>query len=264
MLDNADWLDQLDYIPFLRDVGRHFSVNRMLTHGQRQAAAGPRAAADLPRIQLHAPAELRFPRAPPAPRRARCRSAARDQWGNIVSGIELGRRMDGAEVFGLTTPLITTASGAKMGKTAAGAVWLNADRRRALRLLAVLAQHRGRAMSAASCACSPTCRWTRSRRLEALGGAEVNEAKKILATEATRPAAWPRGRRRPRPTPRGAPSSRAWRPRPCPPSPPRLPAGLLDLAVAAGLAASKGEARRLVGQSGLRLNDEVVRDPRAR
>ena len=108
-----------------------------------------------------------------------------DQWGNIVNGIDLGRRMSNAQLFALTSPLITTSSGAKMGKTAAGAVWLNADLVSPLRLLAVLAQHRGRRRRAASSSCSPCCRSTRSPGSRALKGQEINEAKKVLATEAT-------------------------------------------------------------------------------
>ena len=91
-----------------------------------------------------------------------------DQWGNIVNGIELGRRIDGTELFGVTTPLITTADGAKMGKTAQGAVWLNAGAAEPLRLLAILAEHATTPTSAGSCGCSPTCRSTRSRGWRAL------------------------------------------------------------------------------------------------
>jgi tyrosyl-tRNA synthetase len=181
-----------------------------------------------------------------------------DQWGNIVMGVELNRRIDQAEVFGATTPLLATASGAKMGKTAAGAVWLNPDRLspydywqfwrntedadvgRFLRLFTEM----------------PI---TETERLAALQGAEVNEAKKILATEAT---ALLHGREA---AEAAAETARATfeqgqAAETLPSITTALPASLLDLAVAAGLAASKGEARRLVGQSGLRLNDEVVTD----
>ena len=127
MVDNAEWLDKLDYIPFLREVGRHFSVNRMLTMDSvklRLDREQPLSFLEFNYsiMQAYDFVELY--------KRYGCRlqSSGSDQWGNVVSGIELGRRMDSAQLFGLTTPLITTASGAKMGKTAAGAVWLNADR----------------------------------------------------------------------------------------------------------------------------------------
>src|ERR1700744_4777775 len=126
LVDNAEWLDRLDYIPFLREVGRHFSVNRMLTMDSvrlRLEREQPMSFLEFNYsiMQAYDFVELN--------RRYGCRlqSSGSDQWGNIISGIELGRRMANVQLFALTTPLITTASGAKMGKTAAGAVWLNAD-----------------------------------------------------------------------------------------------------------------------------------------
>ncbi len=181
--NNADWLDGLGYIPFLRDIGRHFSVNRMLTQ-------------DAVRLRLEREQPLSFIEFNYAllqsydflelARRHGCilQMGGSDQWGNIIAGVELGRRVDGRALFGLTTPLIETASGAKMGKTAQGAVWLNEDRLsvfdywqfwrntedadvgRFLRLFTELPL-------------------AEIERLEALGGAEINEAKKVLATEAT-------------------------------------------------------------------------------
>ncbi|MBX6746103.1 MAG: tyrosine--tRNA ligase, partial [Acetobacteraceae bacterium] len=127
MLDNAEWLDPLLYIPFLRDIGRHFSVNRMLT----MESVRLRLERDQPLsflefnymlLQSYDFLELRRRHG------VTLQMGGSDQWGNIVMGIELIRRVDSAEAFGLTTPLLTTASGAKMGKTAAGAVWLNPDR----------------------------------------------------------------------------------------------------------------------------------------
>lgn len=183
MVDNAEWLDRLEYIPFLREVGRHFSVNRMLTM-------------DSVRLRLEREQPLSFLEFNYSIMQAydfvelnkrygcRLQSAGSDQWGNIISGIELGRRMASPQLFGLTTPLITTASGAKMGKTAAGAVWLNPDMfsvydywqfwrntedgdvGRFLRLFTDM-------------------KLDEIARLESLQGAELNEAKKILATEAT-------------------------------------------------------------------------------
>ena len=126
MVDNADWLDRLEYIPFLREVGRHFSVNRMLTMDSvklRLEREQPLSFLEFNYsiMQAYDFVELY--------KRYGCRlqSCGSDQWGNVVSGIDLGRRMESVQLFGLTTPLITTASGAKMGKTAAGAVWLNPD-----------------------------------------------------------------------------------------------------------------------------------------
>ena len=126
MVDNADWLDALAYVPFLRDVGRHFTINRMLSFDSvklRLEREQPLTFLEFNYMILQAYDFLELSR------RAGCRlqMGGSDQWGNIVNGIELTRRIDGTELFGLTTPLITTADGAKMGKTAAGAVWLNED-----------------------------------------------------------------------------------------------------------------------------------------
>src|ERR1700688_5148195 len=183
MANNADWLNTLNYIDFLRDVGRHFSVNRML-------------AFDSVKLRLDRQQELSFLEFNymilqaydfvELHKRHGCvlQMGGSDQWGNIVNGIDLGRRVEGAQLFALTSPLITTASGAKMGKTAAGAVWLNADLvspydywqywrntedadvARFLKLFTVLPLEE-------------------IERLAALKGADINEAKKVLATEAT-------------------------------------------------------------------------------
>ena len=185
MVNNHDWLGQLGYIELLQEVGTHFTDQPHADLRFGAAAARPRAADDLPRIQLHDPAGLRLP--PSGARDTACRlqMGGSDQWGNIVNGVELARRMDGAEVFGLTTPLLTTADGAKMGKTAAGAVWLNEaqlpaydfwqywrnvddrDVGRFLRLFTDLPLDE-------------------IARLEALEGAEINAAKVVLANEVTR------------------------------------------------------------------------------
>ena len=126
LLDNADWLDALDYVPFLRDIGPHFTINRMLTFDSvklRLDREQPLTFLEFNYMILQAYDFLELSR------RVGCRLqlGGSDQWGNIVNGIDLGRRVDGAELYGVTTPLVTTADGAKMGKTAAGAVWLNAD-----------------------------------------------------------------------------------------------------------------------------------------
>ena len=214
MANNADWLDALGYIPLLRDVGRalHRQPHADLRFGE--AAAGARAAADLPRIQLHDPAELRFPRAEPPPRLR----AADGRLGSVgqhrLPASSWRAAPTARRSFGLTTPLITTASGAKMGKTAQGAVWLTADR-----LSPSITGSSGATprtpMSAASCACSPICRSTKSRGWSSLSGAEINEAKKLLATEATALLHGRRGGRGRQPRPRAAPSRKARRPTPC-------------------------------------------------
>jgi tyrosyl-tRNA synthetase len=183
MVNNADWLDTLEYIPFLREVGKHFTINRMLTFDSvklRLDREQPLTFLEFNYMILQAYDFLELSR------RVGCRAqfGGSDQWGNIVNGIELGRRIDGAELFGVTTPLITTADGAKMGKTAQGAVWLDekllspydywqfwrntqdADVGRFLRLFTDLP------VDAIA-------------RLESLPGAEINEAKIMLATEAT-------------------------------------------------------------------------------
>jgi len=189
----------------------------------------------------------------------RLQSSGSDQWGNVVSGIDLGRRMENVQLFGLTTPLITTASGAKMGKTVAGAVWLNADLvppydywqfwrntedkdvGRFLRLFTDLPLRE-------------------IARLEALQGAELNDAKKILATEAAallhgRAAAEAAAETARKTFEEGASAQGL------PTFSLKLPDGILNLAVATGLVASNGEARRLITNGGLRLNDAAVSDP---
>jgi tyrosyl-tRNA synthetase len=183
MVNNADWLDGLQYVPFLRDVGRHFSVNRMLTFDSvklRLEREQPLSFLEFNYMILQAYDFLELSR------RYDCRlqMGGSDQWGNIVNGIDLTRRMDSKEVFGLTTPLLTTSDGKKMGKTASGAVWLNeaqlptydfwqywrnttdADVGRFLKLFTTLPIDE-------------------IAKLEALQGAEINEAKKILATQVT-------------------------------------------------------------------------------
>jgi tyrosyl-tRNA synthetase len=266
MVDNADWLDRLEYIPFLREVGRHFSVNRMLTM-------------DSVRLRLERDQALSFLEFNYSIMQAydfvelnkrfgcRLQSAGSDQWGNIISGIELGRRMARPQLFGLTTPLITTASGAKMGKTAAGAVWLNQDMfsvydywqfwrntedgdvGRFLRLFTDLPE-------------------PEIARLEKLAGAELNDAKKILATEATailhgREAAGRAADTARRAFEEGTLAEGL-------PTKEFVGSLLLDgllvtqLAFMTGLTASSSEARRHIEGGGLRVNDLVVTDVRAK
>jgi tyrosyl-tRNA synthetase len=190
----------------------------------------------------------------------RLQSSGSDQWGNVVSGIELGRRMESAQLFGLTTPLITTSSGAKMGKTAAGAVWLNADRvspydywqfwrntedkdvGRFLRLFTDMAE-------------------AEIARLEALQGSELNDAKKVLATETTAILHGRTAATAVEETARSAFEDGAMAAG-LPTVTLKLPDGILNLAVAAGLAASNSEARKLITNNGLKLNDAAVTDPK--
>ena len=182
MVDNAEWLDKLEYIPFLREVGRHFSVNRMLTMESVKIRLEREQALSFLEFNYMVCQAFDYVE---LYKRYGCRlqSCGSDQWGNVVSGIDLGRRMESVQLFGLSTPLITTSSGAKMGKSVAGAVWLNADMRtpyeywqfwrntedgdvgRFLRIFTDMAEDE-------------------IARLEALQGGELNEAKKILATEA--------------------------------------------------------------------------------
>jgi tyrosyl-tRNA synthetase len=257
MLDNAAWLDELKYIPFLRDFGRHFSVNRMLT-------------LDSVRIRLEREQSLSFLEFNymllqsydfvELQRRhgVGLQMGGSDQWGNIIMGVELNRRVDSAEVFGITTPLLTTASGAKMGKTASGAVWLNAERLSPYdywqfwrntedadvgRFLALFTE----------------LPMDEVKRLAALGGAEINEAKKVLATEATTLLHGAEAAAQSAETARRA-FEEGQAAESLPSIEATLPAAVIDLAVQAGFAASKGEARRLIRQNGLRLNDEPVAD----
>ncbi len=260
MVNNADWLDELHYIPFLREVGRHFSVNRMLTQDSvklRLDRDQPLSFLEFNYLVLQAYDFVELAR------RLGCelQMGGSDQWGNIVAGVELGRRSDGRTLFGLTTPLVTTASGVKMGKTAQGAVWLNPERLspyeywqfwrntedsdvgRFLRLFTELPL-------------------AEIARLEQLADAEINEAKKILATEATALAHGQAAAEAAAQTARqvfeaggsGDDLPEITLPRDV------LARGMpaFELFVRAGLAASNSEARRLIKGGGARLNDAVV------
>src|SRR5690348_1466514 len=260
MVNNADWLDQLNYIAFLRDYGRHFSVNRMLGFDSvklRLEREQPLSFLEFNYMVLQAYDFLELAR------RHDCtvQMGGSDQWGNIVSGVELGRRIDERALFGLTTPLIATVSGAKMGKTAQGAVWLTDDRLSAydywqfwrntededvgrfLRLFTDLPLEE-------------------IARLEQLRDSEINHAKQVLATEATalchgRPAAEAAQETARRVFSEGA-TGDALKTVSVPRS--ELERGLpaIELFVRAGLASSNGEARRLIRGSGARLNDAAL------
>ncbi|HWK68341.1 MAG TPA: tyrosine--tRNA ligase [Rhizobiaceae bacterium] len=264
MVNNADWLMDINYVTFLRDVGRHFSVNRMLSFDSVKLRLDREQSLSFLEfnymiLQAYDFVELN--------KRYGCRlqMGGSDQWGNIVNGIDLGHRMGTPQLFALTSPLLTTSSGAKMGKTASGAVWLDpemlspyefwqywrntedADVGRFLKLYTTLPLDE-------------------IARLEALGGAEINEAKKTLATEITallhgREAAETAAETARKTFEEGALAE-------------SLPTvevqkasleagiGLLSLFVTAGLAGSNGEARRHVQGGAVRLNDHPVTDER--
>lgn len=255
LVDNADWLLHLQYIPFLRDIGRHFSVNRMIAaeaYKMRLERGLSFIEFNYQILQAYDFLELH--------RRHGCRLqvGGDDQWGNIVAGIDLVRRVAGDEVWGVTTPLLTTATGAKMGKTAAGAVWLSADRLspfdywqfwyntddrdvgRFLRLFTFLPLEQIAA-------------------LEALRGADIREAKRVLATEATTLAHGAEAARHAEAGARAMVGATAAEDLPTValPGPTRLP----DALVAAGLAKSKSEARRLVQGGGVSIDGGRVDDP---
>jgi tyrosyl-tRNA synthetase len=264
MVDNAEWLDKLEYIPFLRDVGRHFTINKMLTMDSVKLRLERDQSLSFLEfnymiLQAYDFAELykRFG--------CRLQCGGSDQWGNIVNGIELGRRVAEAQLYGVTSPLMTTSSGAKMGKSAAGAVWLNGDMfspydywqywrntedrdvGRFLRLFTDLPLDE-------------------IARLEALQGAALNDAKKVLATEATAMAHGRAAAEQAAETSRrtfeegaaaeGLPTFEIAREKLD-----GLP--LTTLANLAGLTSSAGEARRHIEGGGLRLNDAAVKDVKA-
>jgi tyrosyl-tRNA synthetase len=262
MLDNADWLTKLNWIEMLRDIGRHFSVNRMLTM-------------DSVRLRLEREQEMSFIEFNymvcqaydfvELSRRTGCRlqMGGSDQWGNIVNGVDLGRRMGTPQLYALTTPLLTTASGDKMGKTAKGAVWLNADQFspydfwqywrnvedadvvKFLKLFTILPMGE-------------------IAKLAALRGSEINEAKKVLATEATallhgREAADAASETSRQTFEEGA-IAESLPTIDVPRAELEAGAGVLGLFVRAGLVGSNGEARRQIKGGGLRVNDAVVTD----
>jgi tyrosyl-tRNA synthetase len=265
MANNADWLDKLRYIPLLQEVGRHFTVNRMLTFDSvklRLEREQPLTFLEFNYMILQAYDFVELYK------RQSCvlQMGGSDQWGNIVNGIELGRRMLDVQLFALTTPLLTTSSGAKMGKTASGAVWLNADMM------------------------SPYDYWQFWRnsedddvtkllklftelpleeiaRLDALRGQEINEAKKILATEAT---ALLHGRKAAEEAERTAQTTFETGGLATSLPTIELPAaeidqglGVLAAFTKAGLVPSTSEARRQIKSGGLRVNDVSVSDEKS-
>ncbi|MGE5721710.1 MAG: tyrosine--tRNA ligase [Sphingomonadales bacterium] len=262
LVNNDDWLGSLGYIPFLRDIGRHFTINRMLTFDSvrlRLEREQPLTFLEFNYMILQAYDFLELSR------RFGCRLqlGGSDQWGNIVNGIELTRRIDGTQVYGVTTPLITTADGAKMGKTAAGAVWLNADQLRPYDYWQFWRNTQdadvGRFLRLFT-----DLPLDEVARLESLGGSDINEAKKVLADAATalahgQDAATEAGETARRTFEEGAagdalPSFAV----------PSGEIGLVDALVGLGLVASKGEARRLIAGGGARIDGERATDEAAR
>jgi len=260
MIDNADWLDKLEYVPFLRDVGKHFTINRMLTFDSvklRLEREQPLTFLEFNYMILQAYDFLELSR------RVGCRlqMGGSDQWGNIVNGIELTRRMDSTQLYGLTTPLITTADGGKMGKTASGAVWLNAE------------------------ALSPYDYWQFWRntadgdvgrfmrlftdlpldeiaRHEALQGAEINGAKRLLAYEATAMAHGVPAAKMAEQTADATFAGGHGDDLPSYASATEV-INIVDALIALKFAASKGEARRLIAGGGARIDGEKVTDEAA-
>ncbi|MGE5203686.1 MAG: tyrosine--tRNA ligase, partial [Acidobacteriota bacterium] len=260
MPDNADWLDGLHYIPFLREYGRHFSVNRMLTFDSvrlRLERKQPLSFLEFNYMVLQSYDFLELAR------RHDCimQMGGSDQWGNIVSGVELGRRIDNRGLFGLTTPLITTSSGAKMGKTAQGAVWLTDDRLSAYDYWQFWRNTEdadvGRFLRLFTDLPLPEI-----AHLEALAGSEINEAKRVLATEATALCHGRSAAEAAAETARKVFSEGAIGGALPTLDVPRgdLERGLpvFELFARAALAASNGEARRLIRGGGGRINDAVV------
>jgi tyrosyl-tRNA synthetase len=265
MANNADWLNGLNYIDFLRDIGRHFSINRMLSF-------------DSVKLRLERQQELSFLEFNymilqaydfvELFRRYGCvlQMGGSDQWGNIVNGIDLGRRLHNAQLFALTSPLITTSSGAKMGKTAAGAVWLNADQvspydywqywrntedadvARFLKLFTVLPLDE-------------------IERLAALKDAEINEAKKVLATAATTlvhgEAAAAEAAATARTTFEEGGLGSSLPTVEVPRAELKAGIGVLAAFVKAGLASSNGEARRAIANNAILVNDVRVTNDKA-
>ena len=259
IVNNADWLDKLEYIPFLQEVGRHFTINRMLTFDSvklRLEREQPLTFLEFNYMILQAYDYLELSRKYDC----KLQMGGSDQWGNIVNGVELGRRIDGAELFGVTTPLITKSDGSKMGKSVDGAIWLNADR------------------------LSPYDYWQFWRntddrdvgkfmrlftdldldeivRMESMQGSEINQAKKILADAATSLAHGEKAAKEATHTAQqtfeqGGTGG-------------ELPVhsvgsgeiSLIDALVGIGFCASNGEAKRLVAGGGARVNDEQIQDP---
>ncbi len=257
MVDNAEWLTRLNYIDMLRDIGKHFSVNRMM-------------AMDSVKLRLERDQELSFIEFNymilqgydfvELARRygTNLQMGGSDQWGNIITGMDLGRRMGTGQLYALTTPLITLSSGAKMGKSASGAVWLNADMRSPYEYWQFWRNTEdadvGRFLKLFT-----TLPLDEIAKLEALQGSEINEAKKALANAATtllhgKAIAEDAADTARKTFEEGASATGL------PTIALELPCGILAACVAAGFANSNGEAKRAIQGGGIRVNDEAVTD----
>ncbi|TPW26818.1 tyrosine--tRNA ligase [Pararhizobium mangrovi] len=262
MLDNAEWLSGIEYIPFLRDVGRHFSVNRMLSFDSVRLRLDREQSLSFLEfnymiLQAYDFVELS--------RRHDCRlqMGGSDQWGNIVNGIDLGHRMGTPQLFALTSPLLTTASGAKMGKSADGAVWLNSELLSAYDFWQYWRNTEDADVSRFLKLYTPLP-IDEIERLSTLGGSEINEVKKVLATEVTallhgRHAAEEAAETARKTFEEGAFASTLPTIE-VPSSELEAGVGMLALYVRAGLAASNGEMRRHVKGGAVRINDDAVSD----
>ncbi len=256
MVNNDDWLSSLQYIPFLRDIGRHFSINRMLTMDSvklRLEREQPLTFLEFNYMILQGYDFVELNK------RYSCilQMGGSDQWGNILQGVELGRRVREQELFGLTSPLITTSAGAKMGKTASGAVWLSDKRLSAYDYWQYWRNTEdddvGRFLRMFT-----DLPLAEIRRLEDLEGAEINEAKKILATEATRLCHGDAAAREAGDTAAKAFTGNATDGLPTITLGSGMQMPVVDAVVTLRMAASKGEARRLIEQGGVKLNDQPV------
>ena len=259
MLDNAEWLDRLEYIPFLREIGQHFSINRMLSFDSVKLRLDREQSLSFLEfnymiLQAYDFLELS--------RRSGCRlqMGGSDQWGNIVNGVELARRVDGMQVFGLTTPLLTNADGTKMGKTVGGAVWLNEDQLSTYDYWQFW-RNTADADVANRLRLFTDLPMDEVARLAALQGAEINEAKKVLANEATAlcrgtDAALAAAETSRKTFEEGASDANL----------PTISVGAEGLTIvqgtsALGFASSNKEVRRKLAEGAIRVNGEVVSDP---
>ncbi|HUE78459.1 MAG TPA: tyrosine--tRNA ligase [Sphingomicrobium sp.] len=257
LLDNSEWLDGLAYVPFLREVGRHFTINRMLTFDSvklRLDREQPLTFLEFNYMILQAYDFLELSR------RAGCRlqMGGSDQWGNIINGIELGRRIDGTELYGVTTPLVTTADGAKMGKTAQGAVWLNEE------LLSPYDYWQFWRNTDDADVSTFLRRFTdlpldEIAKLEGLHGAELNAAKIALATAATAMLHGDDAARAAQETAKATFEGGAGE------DLPTLKVGdginIAHALTALGFTPSNKEAKRKIAEGAVRLNDSVIGDP---
>ena len=258
MVDNAQWLDRLEYIPFLRDIGRHFSVNRMLSFDSVKLRLDREQSLSFLEfnymiLQAYDFLELS--------RKAACRlqMGGSDQWGNIVNGVELARRVDGTQVFGLTTPLLTNADGTKMGKTVGGAVWLNSDQLSHFDYWQFWRNTDDRDVGS-RLRLFTDLPLDEIARLEALEGSKINAAKIVLANEATKLCRGEEAARNCEATAAETFSGGIGA------NLPKLdiPAegiGLAAACTAIGFTQSNGEAKRKIAEGAVRLDDAAIKDP---